>query len=83
MTSKGCAVWSVVAITLLFVNASASILFAADRSSLSDIGANGPSGKLSSTRVVASDDPLIAESNYKLWVPADTAVVRSLFVINM
>ncbi len=39
-------------------------------------------GKLYSTRVPASDEPLVAESKYSLWIPIDTPVVRTIFAIN-
>lgn len=38
---------------------------------------------LHATEVSASRDPLIAKCSYRLWVPDDVSVIRSIFVINM
>ena len=65
-----------------------SILLAACAVSVADEQARGTSsiqlpGKLKKTHVVASRDPLIADSHYKLWIPNNTSNIRVLFVINM
>ena len=44
---------------------------------------NGPAGKLHETKVATSSMPLIAQCNYKLWVPEETPVIRTVFIINM
>ncbi|EMI28850.1 MAG: alpha/beta hydrolase [Rhodopirellula sp.] len=46
-------------------------------------GEEAATGRDYQTVVAASSKPLIAESSYRLWVPDDTPVIRSLFVINM
>jgi len=35
------------------------------------------------TEVPASDEPLVARSNYKIWIPKDTPLLRCIFAINM
>ena len=45
--------------------------------------ARAASGELHDTRVAASDEPLIAQCNYKIWIPKETPLIRSIFVINM
>ena len=45
--------------------------------------AERPSGTIYETQVASNTRPLIAASNYKLWVPEDTPVVRTVFAINM
>lgn len=42
-----------------------------------------PSGQLYETQVSASYEPLVAKCDYSLWIPEDTPVVKSVFVINM
>ena len=38
---------------------------------------------LHETRVPPSNDPLVAECDYSLWIPEDTPIVKSFFIINM
>ncbi len=45
-------------------------------------GENVP-GQIYKTEVAASDRPLVASSNYKIWIPEGTPVVRCIFAINM
>jgi pimeloyl-ACP methyl ester carboxylesterase len=45
-------------------------------------GGDPVAGKLHETRVAASEDPLVAECGYKLWIPADAKSVRVIFAIN-
>ncbi|MEM8913411.1 MAG: hypothetical protein AAGC97_16715 [Planctomycetota bacterium] len=40
-------------------------------------------GQIHLTDVMGGQDPLIAASRYQLWMPEDTSVVRTIFVINM
>jgi hypothetical protein len=42
-----------------------------------------PSGQLYETQVSSSSEPLVSKCDYSLWIPADTPIVRSVFVINM
>jgi hypothetical protein len=42
-----------------------------------------PSGQLYETQVSASNEPLVAKCDYNLWIPEDTPIVKSVFVINM
>jgi hypothetical protein len=35
------------------------------------------------TQVSSSSEPLVSKCDYSLWIPADTPIVRSVFVINM
>jgi hypothetical protein len=46
-------------------------------------GSKRSSGKLHETQVAASSEPRIAKCNYSLWIPEDTPIVQSVFVINM
>ncbi|MGI9244223.1 MAG: alpha/beta hydrolase [Verrucomicrobiales bacterium] len=41
------------------------------------------SGKIYKTEVPASEEPLVARSNYKIWIPEGTPLLRSIFAINM
>jgi hypothetical protein len=45
--------------------------------------ARAANGELHDTQVAASDEPLIAQCNYKIWIPKETPVIRSIFAINM
>lgn len=42
-----------------------------------------PSGKIFTTEVAASSDPLVANSKYQIWIPDNAPTLRTLFVINM
>lgn len=46
-------------------------------------GQDTPAGRVHGTDVAAGGQPLIAECSYRLWVPDNTPVVRTLFVVNM
>lgn len=46
-------------------------------------GVEPSSGTLHETHIVSSTKPLVGASSYKMWVPEDTPVVRSVFAINM
>lgn len=41
------------------------------------------SGTVYNTRVLQSEEPLVAECNFKMWIPDDAPIVRAIFVINM
>ncbi|MGI9240250.1 MAG: alpha/beta fold hydrolase [Verrucomicrobiales bacterium] len=42
-----------------------------------------PAGDTFETEVKASEEPLIAHSEYTLWIPRDTPSIRSILAINM
>lgn len=46
-------------------------------------GADKVKGKMYSTKVAASKDPLVAECGYKLWVPEDSPTIRYIILVNM